>query len=301
MCDFVFAVATGNAHKVQEIQAVLGPLGVRVLTAAEAGAPADFSPEENGATFEENSRIKALALLDAILSPAAGADHGSGFGFCAGSGLGACSEAARIDGVIADDSGLCVDALGGIPGVYSARFADMPPTLHAASQQSADARNNAKLLRLLDGIPASKRTARFVCVITLILPRGGSDGIAAGISGGDADMIVGAGAYGGIGEDAGAGELRGVEIREIVCRGECEGHILTAPQGSNGFGYDPLFAPSDAADAADAADAVDAADAANTSGQSVRTFAEMTPDEKNAISHRARALSKLYDALSERA
>jgi XTP/dITP diphosphohydrolase len=241
---------------------VLGPLGVRALTAAEAGAPADFSPEESGATFEENSRIKARALMEAI--------------------TGAAPPSARVDGIIADDSGLCVDALGGAPGVYSARFADTPPPGDARNcddshssdpilcvkttatrgdsmepndneksfcGEGTDVRNNAKLLGLLEGTPYPERAARFVCVITLLLPgdqREGADGA----------------------------------TKETVCRGACEGHIITAPRGVGGFGYDPLFVPTES---------------------DGRTFAEMPPDAKNAISHRARALAKLYDALLENA
>jgi XTP/dITP diphosphohydrolase len=259
MADFVLAVATGNPHKIREIQAVLGPLGVRALTAAEAGAPADFSPEENGATFEANSRIKALALLDALsnANAAAGADHG----------------VPRADGVIADDSGLCVDALGGAPGIYSARFADM--SAPAESRQGSDARNNTKLLRLLEGTPDAERTARFVCVITLILPGGSLRGNPVSVAGG--------------------------EISEVVCRGECEGIILTEPRGSGGFGYDPVFVPADAADTPGTPDTSGVAGIPDTPGQGGRTFAEMAPEEKNAISHRARALAKLYEALSERA
>jgi XTP/dITP diphosphohydrolase len=252
MCEIVLAVATGNQHKIQEIEAVLGPLGARVLTAAEAGAPADFSPVEDGATFEENSRIKAAALTRILESGA----HG-----------------AAVDAVIADDSGLCVDALGGAPGVYSARFADMDadgpgpdeglslrkknalrPCASGDkddSDASPDSRNNAKLLALLDDVPREERTARFVCVITLLALRGG--------------------------------KLDKPGARDIVCRGECEGHIIRAPRGDSGFGYDPVFAPLTTADAPERAP----------------TFAEMTPDGKNAISHRARALAKLHDVLSE--
>ncbi|MDR1292488.1 MAG: non-canonical purine NTP pyrophosphatase [Clostridiales Family XIII bacterium] len=263
MRDLVLAVATGNPHKIQEIQAVLGPLGIRALTSAEAGAPVDFSPEENGATFEENSRIKALALLDAISPGHAATDAG----------------APHIDGVVADDSGLCVDALGGAPGIYSARFADLdsddsfckitaarPVTVPEAfgsderqgDADSRSARNNAKLLRMLGATPGSGRTARFVCVVTLILTGGSCFESSAG----DSDA-------------SGRGA-----IRKIVCRGECGGRILTAPRGAQGFGYDPLFAPTEAG------------------VSDGRSFAEMTPDEKNAISHRARALAKLYGALS---
>jgi XTP/dITP diphosphohydrolase len=288
MDELILAAATGNPDKVREIQAVLGPLGVRVVTAADAGAPGDFAPEENGKTFEENSRIKAAALIEAI------SDYDKktkGDGSCVYSDTEIVSLASqrrlqtplpiktqepspfvRIDGVIADDSGLCVDAIGGAPGVYSARFANKKNADNQRGEASAhdaldcregegdvSARNNAKLLGLLEGKPNAGRTARFVCVITLMLLRGG-------------------------GASSPKGPYQeGVDaVREIVCRGECEGHIATSPRGEGGFGYDSVFVP--------------VAD-----GSEPRTFAEMTPDEKNAISHRARALTKLYDILSERA
>ncbi|MDR0852424.1 MAG: RdgB/HAM1 family non-canonical purine NTP pyrophosphatase [Clostridiales Family XIII bacterium] len=132
---------------------------------------------------------------------------------------------------IADDSGLVVDALDGAPGVYSARFG------------TADEANNEKLLRLMKDVPDAARTARFVCVITILWPDG----------------------------------------RKIVCDGVCEGHIAHEPAGENGFGYDPLFIPAEYDSGAD----------------DVRTFAQLTPDEKNGISHRAKALLKLQAALEQ--
>jgi XTP/dITP diphosphohydrolase len=226
MREYVLAVATGNQDKAREIRAVLGPLGVRVVTAAEAGAPAGFAPEETGSTFEENSRIKAEALVAALLGSTPGR-----------------RVKLNVDGIIADDSGLCVDALGGAPGVYSARFADMSSGAAdgGAAGEGVDARNRARLLGLLGDAPYAERTARFVCVITL-LPCGG---------GGPA----------------------------IVRRGECEGHITVAPRGTSGFGYDPVFVPLTEEDGA------------------ARTFAEMPAEEKNAVSHRGRALAKLYEAV----
>jgi XTP/dITP diphosphohydrolase len=216
MREFTLAVATGNPNKVREIQSVLGPLGVRVLP-----APEGFAPEENGTTFEENSRVKAFALADAL-----------------------APEAAGIDGVIADDSGLCVDALGGAPGVWSARF---------AGASGDDERNTAKLLGLLEGVPHAGRTARFVCVITLLT------------------------------QTNTCSQTDGACV--TVCRGECEGRITTTPRGTSGFGYDPVFVPL-------------SEEAAEGGLRAARTFAEMTPAEKNAVSHRALALAKLYEALS---
>jgi XTP/dITP diphosphohydrolase len=249
MGEIILAAATGNINKIREMQDVLGPLGVRVVTAAEAGAPDGFAPEENGATFEENARIKAEALMEALAR---------------------AIPSPRVDGVIADDSGLCVDVLGGAPGVYSARFADAPPA--ARDEGSPDARNNAKLLGLLGDVPYAARTARFVCVVTLLLRPGGAE---------DPEEAAG-----------------GSAAKEIVCRGECEGRIAFGPRGGNGFGYDPLFIPS-------GPDRPVADGAAGRAGDDVgepagaRTFGEMPPGEKNAVSHRARALAKLYGALSE--
>lgn len=235
MPERVFAVATGNRHKIEEIQAVLGPLGIRAITADEAirrsgAGGADrcsgavggrfVMPEETGTTFEENARIKADALAAAV-----------GIGHKA------------VDGFIADDSGLCVDALDGAPGVYSARYAGT----------GVDTDNTRRLLCELDGVLEDMRTARFICVITLIVP-----------------------------EDAGGGLPDA-----MVFRGECEGRITTAPRGHSGFGYDPVFVPKLAEDTMCA------------SACAGRTFAEMTPEEKNRISHRARALVKLHEALSQ--
>lgn len=128
-----FLIATHNAKKCAELQRILAPLGVRVKTAGELGM-ALTDVEETGDTFEENARLKAV----------------SG---CAESGM-PC---------VADDSGLMVDALGGAPGVYSARYAGV---------HGDDRRNNAKLLEALDGLPAEQRAARFVSVVCCRFPNG---------------------------------------------------------------------------------------------------------------------------------
>lgn len=190
--------ATKNKHKVDEIQAITKEFGMDVIPRDEAGVP-DVEVEEDGSTFEENSEKKAREI-QAL-----------------------CGEI-----TIADDSGLMVDALGGAPGVISARF---------AGEDGNDEKNNEKLLRLLDNVDRDKRTARFVSVITMIYPDG----------------------------------------RKIVARGECEGHIIYKPRGTNGFGYDPLFIPI---------------------GYD-KTFAELSGEEKNRISHRAAALQKLKLLLQE--
>ncbi|MFZ5899633.1 MAG: XTP/dITP diphosphatase [Bacillota bacterium] len=154
-------LATRNAGKVRELAALLGPLGVEVVSLADYPEIGEI-PEE-GDTFQENAIFKAR-------------------------------EVARLTGetALADDSGLEVDALNGAPGVYSARFAGEP---------KSDTANNAKLLRLLTGLPPEKRTARFRCVMALAVPDG----------------------------------------RVYTAEGTSEGIILDAPRGDNGFGYDPLF------------------------------------------------------------
>lgn len=189
-----FLIATHNMKKRDELQRILSPLGVYVLTADEAGV--DLTDvEETGTTFEENALLKARS---------------------------GCKEGKMP--CIADDSGLCVDALDGAPGVYSARF---------AGEHGNDDKNNEKLLSLLSDVPPEKRTARFVSTVACVFPDG----------------------------------------RELVVRGECEGKIGYEKRGENGFGYDPLFYVGE------------------------RTFAEFTPEEKDAVSHRGNALRALTEAL----
>lgn len=191
--------ASSNAHKIKEIQSIMSKFGVKVVSRKEAGVP-EFEIEEDGETFEENSLKKAEAIMKAT---------------------------GKL--TVADDSGLMVDYLGGAPGVYSARF---------AGEECDDAKNNEKLLKHLEGLPAEDRKAKFVSVITLMFPDGNT----------------------------------------IVARGECPGRIIETPTGENGFGYDPLFVPD---------------------GLS-KTFAQLSDKEKNSISHRARALEKLEEILTER-
>lgn len=188
-------LASGNAGKLRELEALLAPLGFEVVPQGALGiAPA----EESGTSFEANARIKAL-------------------------------HAARLAGLgaLADDSGLEVDALGGRPGVYSARY---------AGEQASDEDNLRKLLRELAGVPPGERTARYRCVIAL---------------------------------------LRRSASEPVIAEGSWEGRIATAPRGSGGFGYDPVFVPQG----------------------SRRTAAELSPAEKNAQSHRARALLCLQRTL----
>lgn len=127
--------ATGNKHKIEEIESITKKFGMNVITKAEAGV-ADLDVEETGTTFEENSFIKAEAIMKATGMPA-----------------------------IADDSGLEADALAGAPGVYSARF---------SGEDATDESNNIKLMHLMEDVPDDKRGARFVSVVTLCFPDGTS-------------------------------------------------------------------------------------------------------------------------------
>lgn len=187
-------IASNNAHKATEIAEALAFPGWEFATLREAGIASD--PAEDAETFEGNARIKARAA----------------------------HEASGGKAVLADDSGLEVDALAGAPGVYSARY---------AGEDATDADNNAKLLDALADIADDKRTARFVCTLVFIDEDGS----------------------------------------ETVARGTVEGRIGREQQGSNGFGYDPLFLPDVFADG--------------------RTLAQAHPEEKNAISHRGNALRQL--------
>ncbi len=189
-------IATRNPHKLREIRAILSVPGLSFVTAMDVPNLPDVV--EDGRTFEENAVKKAVT-------------------WARSSGLWA----------VADDSGLEVDALGGEPGVRSARYAGEP---------AGDVANNRLLLARLHGV--LNRRARFLCVIALASPNGWTD----------------------------------------VVEGRCEGHITDTPRGTHGFGYDPLFIP----------DGYD------------QTFAEMPPELKNRISHRARALEAAARAWRER-
>lgn len=163
-------LATRNQGKVRELSEPLAHFGFDVQ-----GLPDDFpETDETGSTFEENALLKART-------------------------------AARVLGlpVVADDSGIEVDALGGAPGVHSARYSDDWP---AVEGESRDQRNNRKLLEALRNIPQEQRTARFRCCMVMVYPP---------------DM-------------PGAPE-------DLVTNGVWEGRITESPSGSNGFGYDPLF------------------------------------------------------------
>lgn len=181
-----FLIATRNDHKTKEIQALLGA-GFQCQTLKDfPGAP---EVVEDAGTFAGNATKKAIELAGWLgqTLPVWGA--------------------LRPDYVLADDSGLAVDALRGAPGVHSARFAALDS---GAAGNSPDADNNAKLLRLLKEVPAGKRTAHFCCVIALAeLPQRSDKG----------------------------------EAPTKLFTGICEGRIEFSPRGKGGFGYDPLFVP----------------------------------------------------------
>ncbi len=186
-------IATHNPHKVGEICVILGGQ-FRFLTLNDfPGAPRIV---EDADTFDGNATKKAGALAD-WLAQIRNSEFGIQNGF-----------------VLADDSGLEVDALNGAPGVHSARFAAMDS---AKTKNSSAVENNAKLLRLLKNIPLEKRTARFHCVIALVSVAGGAS--------------------------VPASRLVSSLAPPILFNGVCEGRIALEPRGQSGFGYDPLFVP----------------------------------------------------------
>ncbi len=128
-----FILATNNMKKLEELQRILSPLGINVITAKSLGIELP-EVEENGSTFEENAHIKAQSACEITHLPS-----------------------------IADDSGLCVDYLGGAPGIYSARF---------SGEHGNDEKNNDLLLEKLSGVPLEKRTAHYVCAVCCIFPDG---------------------------------------------------------------------------------------------------------------------------------
>ncbi len=191
-------IATRNAHKAQEIRAILGG-GVRYLTLNDfPGAP---NVVEDAGTFAGNATKKAVELAKWL-----SAANDSRF-----------TIHDSLFFVLADDSGLEVDALNGAPGVRSARFAALDSS---TAGNSGDSENNAKLLRLLKDVPLEKRTARFRCVIALTpLIRGKIE---------SASPVCYADEF---------------EMQTELFESACEGRIGFAPRGQGGFGYDPLFLP----------------------------------------------------------
>ncbi len=208
-------LASRNKKKLAELSAILGELDIEIIPLPD-DAP---EPEENGESFEENAVIKARSATEFMGLPA-----------------------------LADDSGLCVDALNGAPGVFSARYGSQEYFEYAKThglkmdkkplpRQAGDRDRVLRLLEDMSQIPDDKRQARFVCVIAYIEP---GDGI-------------------------------------VTVRGECEGVITHRMYGEGGFGYDPVF----------------------YDPKYGCTFAELEPEIKNSISHRAMALQKLKAALQE--
>jgi XTP/dITP diphosphohydrolase len=187
-------IATRNAHKVGEIQAILGA-GFRCLTLKEF--PDAPGVVEDADTFAGNATKKAVELAKWLKEkhPTSNIQHPTS------------------NFVLADDSGLEVDALGGAPGVHSARFAALDKM-----ENSHDADNNVKLLRLLKDVPLEKRTGRFHCVIALVPVPDGKVESASPVCYAD-------------------------EFEAWTFDGACEGRIQFSPSGQGGFGYDPLFVP----------------------------------------------------------
>jgi XTP/dITP diphosphohydrolase len=187
--------ATGNENKMKEIRMILADCGYEILSMKEAGINVDIV--EDGKTFEENATIKATAI----------------------SKLAGCL-------VLADDSGLEVDAMDKAPGIYSARWEgeDTPYSI-----------KNQKIIDNLKDVPEEKRTARFVCAIAAAFPDG----------------------------------------RVITRRGTIEGLIAHEPAGENGFGYDPIFYVP----------------------EFKKTTAELSPEEKNKVSHRGKALQMIREVI----
>ncbi|MBE6763455.1 MAG: RdgB/HAM1 family non-canonical purine NTP pyrophosphatase [Ruminococcaceae bacterium] len=190
-----YIIATHNKKKLTELSRILVPLSIEAVTDRDLGITIT-EVEETGTTFEENAFLKASSA-------------------CRESGLPA----------VADDSGLCVDALDGAPGLFSARY---------AGEGATDEEKIAKLLGALRDVPEQERTARFVSVICCVFPDG----------------------------------------KTLYARGECEGVIGFAPQGEGGFGYDPVFMCGE------------------------KSFAQMSAEEKDAVSHRGNSLRAFSKTLA---
>lgn len=192
-----FIIATNNAKKLVEMERILKPLGIEAVSAKDAGVVLD-EVDETGTTFLENAFLKANAAYEKTGMPA-----------------------------VADDSGICVDALGGRPGIFSARY--------SPEDCVTDEDRTAKILEELQGVPDDQRGAHYTCAICCILPDGSK-----------------------------------IEIEE-----SCEGKIGYEFIGDGGFGYDPIFYFGD------------------------RTFAQISGEEKDKVSHRGKALRKLQEELKK--
>ena len=191
-------LASKNRHKLEEISQITKKFDMELVLQSELGV--DIDVEETGTTFEENSFLKAQAVMQATGLPA-----------------------------LADDSGICVDALGGEPGIYSARY--------GFDDSLDDFGRLQLLLKNTEQVPDGQRQAQFVCVITFVTPDG----------------------------------------KVIQARGEVHGELLRAPAGEGGFGYDPIFYYPPFG----------------------KSLAQVSPAEKNSVSHRANALKVFYEKLKE--
>lgn len=191
-------LASKNPHKLVEISQITEKFGMELVLESQLGV--DIDVEETGSTFEENSFLKAEAVMKATGLPA-----------------------------LADDSGICVDALGGEPGIYSARY--------GFDDSLDDFGRLQLLLKNTEQVPDGQRQAQFVCVITFVTPDG----------------------------------------KVIQARGEVHGELLRAPAGEGGFGYDPIF----------------------YYPPFCKSLAQVSPAEKNSVSHRANALKVFYEKLKE--
>ena len=191
-------LASKNPHKLVEISQITEKFGMELVLESQLGV--DIDVEETGSTFEENSFLKAEAVMTATGLPA-----------------------------LADDSGICVDALGGEPGIYSARY--------GFDDSLDDFGRLQLLLKNTEQVPDGQRQAQFVCVITFVTPDG----------------------------------------KVIQARGEVHGELLRAPAGEGGFGYDPIFYYPPFG----------------------KSLAQVSPAEKNSVSHRANALKVFYEKLKE--
>jgi XTP/dITP diphosphohydrolase len=192
-------LATRNPGKIAELRRILAEAGLGVELVGLEEFPEIGEVAETGLTFEENALLKAHAIARESGLPA-----------------------------VADDSGLCVDALNGMPGVFSARW---------SGSHGDDLGNLNLLLAQISDVPAARRGAYFACAAALALPSG----------------------------------------EEVVVEGTLHGVVIDKPRGGNGFGYDPIFVPED----------------------ETRTTAELSAQEKDAISHRGRAFRALAPVISE--
>lgn len=189
-----FIIATNNNKKLKELERILKPLGIDAVSAKDAGIVLD-DVDETGTTFSENAYLKANSAFVKTGMPA-----------------------------VADDSGLCVDALDGRPGVFSARY---------GGENATDSEKNDRILSEMKDVPDDKRYAHFACAICCILHDGS----------------------------------------KIEVEGICNGSIGYEPIGDGGFGYDPIFMCGE------------------------KSYAQLSPEEKDAISHRGQALIKLQNEL----